>query len=276
MIGDSDFIDYWNQVTPENAGKHGLYEQNMDEYESLAMDQIYSFALAEDLPLKQHTFLFWCCGADPEWLMDLSASEIRQQLEEWMNDYFQMYPELDYVEVVNEPFQSPPPGKIREALGGDENYAWVRWMFTKAKENAPANVQLLINENNVLKGGDRLNMYKRLIEVLKIDGTLDGVGMQGHWLEGISAETIKSSLYEMQELDLPLYITEYDVNEVDDFKQKKILENQFPVFWEHPAVKGVTFWGHKENEIWRDQAYLIRSDGSERPALRWLRIYLQS
>lgn len=275
MENDPTFLEYWNQATPENAGKHGLYETERDVYQWKALDEMYAYCQANDIPFKQHTFLFWCCGADADWLLNLSDADIRAEMEEWMIDFFNRYPNTAYAEVVNEPFQSPPPAKIRNALGGDNNYAWVRWMYQKARQYAPASCELWINENNVLKGGSRVNSYKNLISLLKQDGTIDAVGMQGHWLEGVSASTIKNTLDQMDDLGLPLYITEYEVNKDDMNAQRDIWAAQFPVFWEHPAVKGVTLWGYKEGKIWRDQAYLVRSDGSERPALQWLRSYLQ-
>jgi endo-1,4-beta-xylanase len=276
MTPDSLFLDYWNQLTPENAGKHGLYETNRDRYQPKALDEIYSFARNNNIPLKQHTFLFWCCGAESDWLLNLADSEIRAELEEWMMHYFENYPETAFVEVVNEPFQSPPPAAVRNALGGDQDYAWVRWIFKKAREHAPAQTQLWVNENNVLKGGDRIEKYKELIGYLKEDGTIDAIGLQGHWLEQVSAGTIRNSLDQMDDQGLPLYITEYEVSAADDKRQKEIWRAQFPVFWEYAAVKGVTLWGYKENEIWREDAYLLREDGTERPALRWLRNYLES
>jgi hypothetical protein len=54
-----------------------------------------------------------------------------------------------------------------------------------------------------------------------------------------------------------------------------IYKEQFPVFWEHYAVKGVTLWGYIQGEQWKSNAYLVRTDGTERPALQWLKTYLQ-
>ena len=275
MTADPLFLQYWNQATPENAGKHGLHETSRDVYQSQALDEMYAYCQANNLPFKQHTFLFWCCGADADWLLNLSAAQIRAEMEEWIVYFFNRYPNTAYAEVVNEPFQSPPPAAIRNALGGDTDYAWVRWMYTKARQHAPAGCQLWINENNVLKGGSRVNSYKNLVSLLQQDGTIDAIGVQGHWLENVSASTIKNTLNQLDDLGLPLYVTEYEVNQSDMNAQRDIWAAQFPVMWEHPAVKGVTLWGYKEGQIWRNQAYLVRSDGSERPALQWLRDYLQ-
>jgi hypothetical protein len=70
-------------------------------------------------------------------------------------------------------------------------------------------------------------------------------------------------------------ITEMDVDgpteqiQLDDYKRI------FPVFWEHPMVVGITLWGYRPG-LWRDAqgAALIRADGSEKPAMQWLRTYL--
>jgi endoglucanase len=60
----------------------------------------------------------------------------------------------------------------------------------------------------------------------------------------------------------------------DDATQLAIYKEQFPYFWEHPSVKGITLWGYVENEMWRNEAYLLSSEGVERPALQWLRSYI--
>ena len=54
------------------------------------------------------------------------------------------------------------------------------------------------------------------------------------------------------------------------------MQRIFPVFWEHPAVEGVTLWGFRPG-VWRTEqrAYLIDREGRERPALQWLRTYLR-
>ncbi len=273
MTPDTLFSTYWNQATPENAGKHGLCEIGRKVYEWKALDEIYAYCRNHHIPFKQHTFLFWCCGAEADWLLDLSESEIRAEMEAWIVRFFDRYPHTAYAEVVNEPFQSPPPPKIREALGGDADFAWVRWMYQKARKYAPAGCALWINENKVLKGGSRVDDYKKLISLLKADGNIDGIGLQGHWLENVAVSTIQHTLNQMGDLGLPRYITEYEVHEADDKIQQTIWALQFPVMWEHPAVKGVTLWGYKQDHMWRSQGYLVRNDGRERPAMVWLKDY---
>jgi hypothetical protein len=50
----------------------------------------------------------------------------------------------------------------------------------------------------------------------------------------------------------------------------------FPVLWKHPAIKGITFWGYIQNQMWQPTCYLVNSDGTSRTALTWLMSYIKS
>jgi hypothetical protein len=74
---------------------------------------------------------------------------------------------------------------------------------------------------------------------------------------------------------LPIYITEMDLDGETDQVQLDEMMRLFPLFWEHPAVAGVTFFGFRP-PVWRQAqgAYLTWTNGVERPALQWLRDYV--
>jgi len=72
----------------------------------------------------------------------------------------------------------------------------------------------------------------------------------------------------LEALGLPIYISEYDVDLSDDNQQ------QFPLFLNNSAVKGITLWGYQQNAIWKPNAYLVDGSGNERPALTWLKNYV--
>jgi endo-1,4-beta-xylanase len=76
---------------------------------------------------------------------------------------------------------------------------------------------------------------------------------------------------------LPIYITEMDIDGRNDATQLREYQRVFPLFWNDPAVKGITLWGFRPG-LWRDAqgANLVRKDGSERPALEWLRGYVRA
>ncbi|MDP2039170.1 MAG: T9SS type A sorting domain-containing protein [Ignavibacteria bacterium] len=92
---------------------------------------------------------------------------------------------------------------------------------------------------------------------------------------------MKSNLDKLAATGLPIYITEFDVDEKEDANQLASYKIYFPIFWTHPAVKGITLWGYISSDVWSSHptTYLIVDDGSygvERPAMQWLRNYINT
>lgn len=266
----TDFSKDWNQVTPENAGKWGEVEKSRGSYYWSTLDSIYNYAKNKGFLFKYHT-LVW--GSEqPSWMTSLSQGQQKAEVEEWIQAVSQRYPNMDLVDVVNEPLHDPPPYKI--AIGGDGStgWDWVIWAFQTARKYCSG--KLLINEYGCESSSSESDNLIIIINLLKDRGLIDGIGLQGHGLEGISADTIKSNLDKFAATGLPIYISEYDVGEADDTQQLNIYKAQFPVFWEHSDVQGVTLWGYIQGQIWKTNAYLLKSDGTERPALTWLMQYV--
>ena len=54
----SDFLQYWDQITPENEGKWASVEATRDVYNWSGLDRAYNFAKQNNIPFKQHTFIW--------------------------------------------------------------------------------------------------------------------------------------------------------------------------------------------------------------------------
>ena len=278
----SDFSNYWNQVTAENAGKWANVERNQDDYYWTQLDSIYNYAIKHNFPYKHHT-LIWG-NQQPRWINELDSAEQYNQIVEWISLVGQRYPKADFCDVVNEalPDHNPPDGGRRRAnyklaLGGDgiTGWDWVINSFKLARKYLP-NTKLLINDYGILNSTENTNAYIKLISILKNSSLIDGIGCQAHGFEETSATLIKSNLDKLAETGLPIYITEFDINIQDDEQQKAKYEELFPVIWEHPAVKGITLWGYIQHRTWKPYTYLLTSKLVERPAMKWLRSYLLS
>ena len=281
----SNFATYWNQVTPGNAGKWGSVEGVQDNYNWAPLDNIYNYALSNYFPHKHHT-LVWG-NQQPSWIASLDTASQRAQVEEWIRLVGERYPSMSFVDVVNEPFHAPPP--YMNALGGTgiTGWDWVITAFQWARHYSMRGVKLLVNEYNILQDNGVTTNYLRLIDTLRVRGLIDAIGVQGHYFEFKSPagatpvysypiSTLKYNLERLVATGLPVYITEFDINEADDNIQLQNYQTYFPLFWENPGVKGITLWGYVQGDIWKQNAYLVRSDGSERPALAWLRKYVAS
>ncbi len=268
-----NFDLYWNQVTPGNAGKWASCEQNRDDFNYwLWLDRAYDHAKQNDFVFKEHTLVWGASSGEPTWMSSVDEDEQMDEVIEWYEAVAERYPDIELIDVVNEPLHDPP--SYTEALGGDgeTGWDWVIWSFEEAREIFP-NAKLLLNEYNVLNYTSTCESFLEIVEILQERDLIDGVGLQAHSLESIDIETIKANLDSVAATGLDIYISEYEARG-DDETQLALFQEQFPVFWEHESVKGVTLWGYLEGDMWRETAYLLEDDGvTERPALEWLREY---
>ncbi|HHW01154.1 MAG TPA: hypothetical protein GXX36_16590 [Clostridiaceae bacterium] len=272
------YDDYWNQVTPENATKWASCEFKQGVYNFNDAISMYNYCNSRGIPFKFHT-LVWG-NQYPSWLDNLSPQEQKVKVENWIKAAGQNFPNADFVDVVNEAMPGHAQPKWKDAIGGYNDYYgtgwdWVVWSFEKARQYFP-NSKLLINDYNILNGFTNIDMYINVINILKSRGLIDGIGCQAHGLENTKASDVIKRLDKLAATGLPIYISEFDLNIEDDTVQKDKMQELFPAMYEHPAVKGITLWGYLQGHTWLPNSYLIRSDGSERPALTWLKQYLVS
>lgn len=281
---------YWNQVVPENSGKWGSVEVTRDEMNWGNLDNAYKLAQTQGFPFRYHV-LIWG-NQQPSWMNGLSDSDQLDEIKEWFSAVATRYPDIDYLEVVNEPLNAPPDGNngranYIDALGGTgaSGWEWVLESFRLARIYFPG-TQLVLNEYSVIRDDDKTTDYLTLIGLLQDEYLIDVIGFQGHAFttKPTSAGAMTASINRFEDTGLPVMVTEMDIDGAvfvdpdwrkNDALQLSEYQRVFPLFWEHPAIVGVTLWGWRPG-LWRDteMAYLQDTDGTERPALQWLRHYL--
>lgn len=280
-----DFLVYWNKVTPENGGKWGEVEAERGVMDWTALDAAYRTAKDNDLPFQMHVMVWG--NQQPEWIKPLPPEEQRAAIEQWFAAVAERYPDIDTVEVVNEPLHDPPSqddeggGNYIAALGGDgdSGWDWILESFRLARLHFP-DAQLMLNEYSVTNTPDNTRRYLEIIRLLQGEGLIDAIGIQGHAFSTTTEtpmEVHRENLDALAATGLPVYVTEFDVDGATDEAQLADYQRIFPVFWDHPGVQGITLWGFRPG-MWRTEqrAYLVNEDGSERPALAWLRDYVRS
>lgn len=280
----SNFNQYWNQITPGNDGKWGSVESNPGQYNWTGLDKIYNYALTNQFVFKDHN-LVW--GSQQPYFMtnaSLDSASQRAEVQKWIDTVGKRYPLMQFIDVVNEPLHTPPP--YAKALGGSgaTGWDWVVQVFQWARQSCAPGVKLLLNDYSILQSGNQTTNYIKLIDTLKVRGLIDGIGIQGHTFEFFGSgytnniDTIKANLNRVGTLGLPIYISEFDMNAVNDSTQLQYYKTYFPIFWENQYVKGITLWGYIQNDVWSSYpyTYLFISNGTERPALQWLRTYVET
>jgi endo-1,4-beta-xylanase len=276
-----NFANYWNQVTPENGGKWGTVEGTRDTMNWAQADEAYALAKSHGFVFKWHT-LVWG-NQQPNWIAALPPEEQLAEIEEWYAAIAARYPDIDQIDVVNEPLHAPPSYKA--ALGGDgaTGWDWIITAFTMARQYFP-NAKLLINDYSITNDGNATTRYLQIIQLLKDRNLIDGIGDQVHAFsttEPAPMPNHRANLDRLAATGLPIYGTELDLDGtlagvINDDVQVANYKRVFPVFWEHPAVKGITIWGYVRGFHWRNAQgdWLLYPNGGERPALQWLIQYV--
>ncbi len=257
----SDFSRYWNQITGENEGKWGSVEGTRDVYNWAPVDRIYAYARANNIPVKAHTFVW---GAQsPSWINNLSATETAAEIEEWIRDYCARYPDTAMIDVVNEAVEGhQPAGYAQKAFGNN----WISRVFQLARQYCPNSILILNDYNNIRW------QHTQFIALAKAQGNnIDAVGLQAHELKGMTAAQVKTAIDNIwNQVGKPIYISEYDIGDTNDQVQLQNFQAHFPVFWDHPHVKGITIWGYINGRTWIEGSGLMSENGTPRPAMTWL------
>lgn len=263
--GNRVFSTYWDQVTPENAGKWGSVQSNASSsFNWQTLDSIYDYAQKKGIVFKQHTFVW----GSQQPTGNLTEAHVKA----WMKAFCTRYPNTRLIDVVNEPPPHTEP-EYAGAMGGGTNGSW-QWIinaFKWARESCP-NAILILNDYNNIEYGDQNQHFIDIVKKVKAAGApIDAVGAQAHALGGdISTATMKNLVTKLHnDTGLPVYITEYDIDISDDNGQLDRYKQHFPFFLETEWIHGVTVWGWIYGSTWVPASGLIRN-GTPRPAMTWL------
>lgn len=288
----SDFLQYWNGVTAENGSKWGVVEGTRDVMKWANSDAVYNLAESNHLSYRYHA-IAW--GSQyPSWIESLSTdvTAFRAEVEEYMAEIAARYPYIDQVDVLNENlYLNTYNGKehaagspyFRAGLGGtgETGYDWAIWLFEKAREYFP-NSKLVMNDFELENNPNGIREMLDVVKVLRDRGLIDGFGTQAHSfnVDGMANQTsvLRTRIDLMSSGGVPVYVTELDLtgSATTETSQLFSYQNVFPVFWEHPAVAGITLWGYVEGSTWKTGTGLLNANGTKRSAMVWLESYMNS
>jgi endo-1,4-beta-xylanase len=205
---------YFNQVTPENAGKWGSVETADQVFNWTDLDASRKYAADNNFPFRFHV-LFW--GAQqPTWLKPLSNADKIRNIREWLAAISDRYKDdsgpfkkPEYVEVFNEVLNDPPnnlnnatpqyqfrANNTTDAASGDYvdalrslnaelgttpwEYDYVVNAFKLARQYFGCTTKLMINEYGVENDANTMGIYTSIVNALKAEKLIDAVGIQTH------------------------------------------------------------------------------------------------
>jgi endo-1,4-beta-xylanase len=266
----SDFATYWDQLTPENAGKWAAVQSSPSTFNWTSLDAMYKYAEENNILFKEHCFI-WGAGP-PSWVKSSNAAEAARN---WMKTFCDRYPKTRIIDVVNEPLHNVVGYK--EGLGGagTSGWDWIVNSFKLAQEACPSAI-LVLNDYNIIEYS---NEHGKIIDLLKkslaAGAPIMAVGAESHDLNKVTLTTVQTYLADLvSQTGLPVYITEMDLGISDDAQQAATMKDLVTTFWNDPNVPGITYWGYIVGFTWRANTGLMTSDGTMRPAMTWLMDFL--
>lgn len=311
----NDFGTYWNQITAENECKWASIEGTRGQYNFSGCKAAYNWAVNNGGHFKFHA-LIW--GSQyPNWLNGMSVDETREAITQWFDKVKENFPDLEMIDVVNEAIRTGnnsyhscyttssgndcKANNIMAALGGDNGkYDFVTNAFKMADERWP-NAILIYNDYNTIQY--HVDQGIDLINTIKKNGApVDAYGLQAHDMmtqgggqngtggggDCMNLNSLKSTIEKIwNQTQMPMFISEYDINTSDDNTQKRCYEEQISYFMENEHIAGITIWGYINGATWLSNSGIMQPQGSasyqnpnvsatDRPAMTWLKEYLAS
>lgn len=268
------YLTYWNQLTGENECKWGSIEGTRNKMNWGGADGIAKFAKDNNISWKFHT-LIW--GAQyPNWMNSLSKDEQLAEIGQWMDEAAKRFPDVQMIDVVNEAYEANGGQhaipQFKDAMGGagSTGFDWIIKAFVMARARWPKAI-LIYNDYNTIEYGNEVNWMVKLANAMKAaNAPMDAIGVQAHDAYKISTATVKSNIDKLAATGYPIFVSEYDIGEGDDNRQKQIMQEQYTMFWNHPRILGITYWGYVVGSTWRANTGLLNTNNTERPALTWL------
>lgn len=260
----------FNYAVHENALKWYDCEKQYGVVDYSVADRIWEYCHDLNIPMRGHC-IFW--EKDEHimpWLRELDNDRLRAAIKRraiGVTEHFKgRIEEFDLNnEMINGDF-------FRRRLG----YGIVNEMAYMAKAGNP-NVKLFVNDYGILcDGGFNAQTYLIQIQNLLDNGVpIDGIGCQGHSATFLnvpmSPEHVQATLDKLARFGLPIKITECLFDVQDEHMQADELRKILPIYFAHPAVEAVLFWGFWEIVHWRPWSALWKKDWTITPQGRAFR-----
>lgn len=247
------FKDHFNWAVFENESKWYANERSPGRADYTTVDAMFAWCQANGIPVRGHC-VFW----EPEkwqtkWVQPLTGDALREAVERRLESVVPHFRgKFVHWDVNNEMLH----GDFFKARLGESIWPW---MFQRAHALDP-DAKLFVNEFNILSVDQdfkevQTNEYVAHTRWLIDQGApIHGVGIQGHiWTEDILSKphVLKERLDKVATLNLPIWISEFDVADDDERSCADKLELVYRTAYSHPAVEGIVMWVVWAGNSWR-------------------------
>jgi endo-1,4-beta-xylanase len=157
--------------------------------------------------------------------------------------------------VVNEPYIYPY--RLNDVFYNTIGLEYIEIAFQAAREADPTATLIYNDSDNHSSSGIITNLSREIVQRLKEEGLIDGVGLQMH-LDGSNPPDKDDVITTMRSYDVPVYVTEFDVNMKNVYGtveekyeiQAKIYGDMIEACLESNVCKSFSVWGIGDHYSW--------------------------
>ena len=281
----SNFTAYWNQVTPENAGKWGSVEGTRDVMNWAELDTRLRAGEDQRLPVPAAHARSGGTSS-PHGSRRCRRPSSWQEIQEWfaaVADALSRH-RLHRRRERAAARSAGRPGRrqlhrrarrrrrSRDGTGCSESFRLARQYFP----NAQARHQR-VQRHQQHDGRAALPRHRR--RCCRRKGLIDTVGVQGHAFSTRvpNCRDDRATWICWRRPDCRSTSRSWTSTARPTRSSSRTTSGSSRSFWEHPAVRGITLWGYRPGH-WRTAqgAYIVHENGAERPAMVWLQGYVAS
>lgn len=250
------FYDHFEWTTLHNALKWKPMEKKQGEINYDRPMNAINALRSRGIKIRGHS-VFWGIEKNtPTWVNALNQTELLAAMSDRINGVVNKTAGLLQHWDVNNEHQH---GDYYERRTGDANVTMN--MFNDVRSIDP-DVKLFFNDYAIIetRGNQKATAIKEHAKLFKAANvTIYGIGIQSHIKRAdLDITSMKTRLNKLDEAGIAIWVTELTVEEDDENKKARAMEDALTLYFSHPTMEGTILWGFWEGKMAMQNQTLVK------------------
>ncbi len=221
--------------------------------ENFSLPNDYVSSAGEDMDLLGMHAVYQNIGTIPDWMENESLS--KEDFQSYINAVVSRYPNVKIWTISNESYSTD---FFAKKFGYPE---YIKTASEQVKASNPEAIRIYNDFDIETVGSTKYNRIKALVDKLKSEQLIDGIGIQLH-IDPNDPPTKELLKKNFDSWKMPVHLTEIDVSTDDEALKAQIFKIVFEAALESGVCKDMNIWGFGP-ATWKPNANLF--DNNSRP-----------